>query len=29
MTWDWQELLSMVVAAVLGWLTRHYGPPKS
>lgn len=24
----WQDLIAAVVGAVLGWLVRHFGPPK-
>lgn len=25
----WNELIIALVGAVLGWFTRHYGPPKN
>lgn len=34
MTWDWQELVAVLLSAAVGWLMRHLGvwlppaPPK-
>jgi hypothetical protein len=25
---DWGELVVALVSAILGWLARHFGPPK-
>lgn len=26
---EWVELIAGVVGVVIGWLTRHFGPPKA
>jgi len=25
---SWLELLSAILGAIVGWLARHFGPPK-